>query len=350
VTTFQGVVAPPDHIIRELSERYPCVPFVTPEYLRACAAVGDTLCALLEQDGAAPTGGTIGSLSSGRLSSLLQIPSAPRLSDPSRYWQQLQSFCRRRRIWQLRVQTYASECADIPRLRGENVRYSRIEHVIGLQSGFTLSAHHQRNVRDAERAGLTMSATRSAADHELHRSLVAASLRRRIARLQDDSTLDAMLARGASHDVATGLPFELALLASGAAEIFQARCRGEVLASLFALRAPQAVYYRTGGTSQAGLALGASKFLVAACARRFQDQGVRAFNLGGSGPAPTGLWRFKAGFGGEQRPLEAVEASTEPALIGALRRMAAIRHRWRPASPGGGRSELPSPAAEAPSD
>jgi len=66
--------------------------------------------------------------------------------------------------------------------------------------------------------------------------------------------------------------------------------------------------------------------------------------------APSGLWRFKAGFGGEQRPLEAVEASTEPALIGALRWIAATRHRWRAASPSAGQSELPSPAAETPSD
>jgi hypothetical protein len=357
VSTFHGLLAPPDHIVRQLSEQYPRVPFVTPEYVQAYAAIGEIPCALLANKGDARAGGTIGSVKKGRLSSFLQISSAPRLSDPSRFWPQLQSFCRWRRIWHLLVQTYASECADIPRLRGENLRYPRFEHVIGLQNGgrLALSAQHQRSVSKAERAGLTITATRSAGDHELHKSLLTASLHRRSARLDDDASLDAMLARRASHDLAAGLPFELALLASGAAEIFQARRGAEVLASLFALRAPAAVYYRSGGTSELGMSLGASAFLVAACAQRFQDEGKREFNLGGSGPSPTGLWRFKSGFGSEQRALEAVEVSTEPALIGALRWVSAIRHRRRArgsASAGAGsagQSEQPSPTPATPS-
>jgi hypothetical protein len=328
VATFHSVLSPSESVVRGISAQYPCVPFVTPEYLRACAATGEIPCALLETDG--DVLGTIGTLRAGRLSSHLQIPSAPQVPDPGRYWQALQSFCRRRRIWGLMVQTFASEPVVIPPLIGETLRYSRIEHRIVLQDrSLSLSANHQRNVNKAREAGLTVTATRSAADLQLHSSLVKGSLQRRTARLEDKPPLEATLVQRANSDLAAALPFESALLSFGAAEIFQARRGAEVLSSLFALRAPQAVYYRSGGTSGLGMTLGASTFLVAALAQRFQDEGLRAFILGGSDRPPTGLWRFKSGFGGEQRTLEAIEVSTEPAVVGALRWVRGVARRWR---------------------
>jgi hypothetical protein len=334
VRTFHGLLSPPERVVCAVSEQHPCVPFVTPEYLRACAAVGDIACALLQTDGNAVVGGTIGGLRAGRLSSLLQVPSAPPVADPDWYWGQLQSFCRRRRVWRLMVQTFASEPVVIPALRGETLRYSRIEHRLPLQDGrrLALSSNHQRNVNKARDAGLTVTATRSAADLQLHNSLVIGSLQRRTARLEDAASLEATLVQRANNDSVVALPFESALLACGAAELFQARRGDEVVSSLFALRAPQAAYYRSGGTSELGMTLGASTFLVAALAQRFQDEGRRAFILGGSDKPPTGLWRFKSGFGGEQRVLEAVEVSTEPALITALRRVRGMP-LWRRAQP-----------------
>jgi len=331
LSTFESLISPPERVIRELTDHYPCVPFVTPEYIQACAAAGEIPCALLEREGELLSAGTIGFLRAGRLSSSLHIPTAPRLSDPGRYWQALQWFCRRRRIWRLLVQSFASNNAVIPRLQGETARYSRIEHVITLGHGgnLSLSPDRRRNVAKARRAGLTIAATRSASDLDLHASLVNAALHKRASRGEEIAVLGAASAPGASLETAAASPFDLALLAVGAAELFQARRGGEVLSSLFVIRAPQAVYSRSSGSSDLGMTLGAPTFVIAALAERFQEEGKREFNLGGSGPPSTGLWQFKAGFGGEQRPLEAVEVSTEPALIGALRWASAIPRRWR---------------------
>jgi lipid II:glycine glycyltransferase (peptidoglycan interpeptide bridge formation enzyme) len=91
----------------------------------------------------------------------------------------------------------------------------------------------------------------------------------------------------------------------GAGELFQAMHDGKVLSSILVLLAERGGYYQSAGTSPAGMACGASHFLVYEIAQSLQNRAIELFNLGGTEPQNAGLARFKAGFGTTTVALEA---------------------------------------------
>jgi len=114
---------------------------------------------------------------------------------------------------------------------------------------------------------------------------------------------------------------ELALLASGCGEIFQAVSGERVLSSSLVLRS--GAYYLSTGSSPDGLKLGSSPFLTWQIASILQQEGIRLFNLGGTGADNPGLRRFKAGFGAREVELQAAtfcpKSVVERKVHGSLR-------------------------------
>jgi hypothetical protein len=315
---FEAVLRPTERDISELSAQYPSVPFFTPSYMQACAAGGEVPCAFLLRDGSAIKSGVAGSLRTGRLGASLQIPTASAVPDPQSFWQQVQMFCKKHRVWNLSVQTFASDDASIPPLAGESVRRDRVEHVLALRPGepFKFSSNHRRNINKARRANVVLTTSRSNEDQGAHLRLMQQSIQRRTD-------------RGETIAIPRETGFHAALLQYGAADLFQARVEGELLTSILILRSATSRYYHSAGSSKHGMELGSSAFLVAALAEMFAAEGLATFNLGGAVADEEGLWRFKTGFGGEQRQLQSVDASTEPQFVRVLKYLTSLPGRIR---------------------
>lgn len=98
-----------------------------------------------------------------------------------------------------------------------------------------------------------------------------------------------------------------ALVKHGAAEFFRATQDNQVLSSILVLRASRGAYYHSAGTSQEGMSIGASHFLIRRVAEILRDDGMEKFNLGGADSSNPGLERFKTGFGCQAVQLEAAQ-------------------------------------------
>jgi hypothetical protein len=225
-------------------------------------------------------------LREGRLQRLLDIPSLPAASAGSAFWDGLFGFCRRESVTSLELGTFCSPPGvEIPTLGKHCARRARSEFVLALTGDLdsTLSPHHRRNVRKAQKTGLAVRQASSAAAASEHLALVRRSLDRRRAR--GEGTADT----GTSPD-------EAALLQTGAGVLFQALAGTTALSSVLILRAARAGYYQSAGTSHDGMTVGASHFLIHAIAERLAMEGAQVFNLGGADEGSS-LARFKQGFG-----------------------------------------------------
>ena len=95
-----------------------------------------------------------------------------------------------------------------------------------------------------------------------------------------------------------GLPPEFAVLAGGAATVFEARHKGHVIAAMVFLRHGKAASYFIGVSGAEGRVLGAHTLLLWQAGKAFSAEGLRRLDLGpvDSESAP-GLARFKLGAG-----------------------------------------------------
>ena len=243
----------------------------------------------------------------------LHIRSLPSLPEPETFWRGVMQSCRRLGVWGLQIDTYASPGAVIPQLPGELERRDRWEYALDLGCDNILdgvSTQHRRNISRASKAGLSICRTREASACTKHLELMDASTERRAH-------------RGEKVDPGQDSARPLALLASGAGEIFQAVIGEQVLSSILVLRSSQGAYYQSAGTLPEGMKLGASPFLVSQVAALVKQEGARVFNLGGAGAESPGLRRFKAGFGAREFELQAAsfcpKSAAERRLRGALR-------------------------------
>jgi lipid II:glycine glycyltransferase (peptidoglycan interpeptide bridge formation enzyme) len=142
---------------------------------------------------------------------------------------------------------------------------------------------HTYEIKRAGKAGLRIRRTRNSDACKWHVRLIDASLRRRTLR---GEVVDPVKAGTSYH----------ALLAAGAADLFQAVKDGNVIASNMVLLAPHAGYNHSQGASLEGMACGAAHFLVHEIAWALRVEGRTIFNLGGADQAEGGLERFKTGF------------------------------------------------------
>jgi len=305
---FEAVSNPSSADLAGLATSAPESPFHTAAYAAARGEMGDqvVLLALREADGRLAAGCTAFARK-GRLGGHLDLPSAR--SAPDAFWEGVVAHCRRRRQWRIYVGTFGAPVGThIPPLPGEQERRPRAEHVVSLADFRTeaLSTNHRRSIKKARAGGVTFEVRREPAVALEHVALMDASMDRRAGRGEDVSRTD-------------GAAQATALLRTGAGVCARAVRGGETLSSMLVLLAEKGGYYHSAGTSPAGMATGASPFLVAEVAAWLKAEGRSSFNLGGAMATEEGLHRFKRGFGGVEIPLEAVTVDLSPALVRLLR-------------------------------
>jgi lipid II:glycine glycyltransferase (peptidoglycan interpeptide bridge formation enzyme) len=281
----------------EVAALDPCNPFHTFEYAEAMRSLGTQPWLLLLKEDGRVIGGCTGFLRAGRIKRSLEIPSVPWISPAEIFWAGLSGFCRQKRVSELSLDSFASARTEIPSIPGELSRRVRVEYVLPLaNSDFSsgMSSNHKRNAQKAQKAGVTIERTTEVAASKDHVRLQDASMERRMDRGE------AVVA-----DAQTRTP--AALVKHGAAEFFRATRDGQVLSSILVLRAGRGAYYHSAGTSQEGMSIGASHFLIRQVAETLRHEGMEKFNLGGADASTPGLERFKTGFGCQAVQLEAAQ-------------------------------------------
>lgn len=295
---FEGIVHPSDAIIDSVSALAPCNPFNSRAYAAAQQQVGQVPVALVLAAGSSLVAACIGYMGGRPVARTLEIPSAPDLPSDSpaaaqSYWHDLMNFCRSHDVVQLELGSFSTQRLELPQLREQISRRTRREYVLDLQGPLPKpSSNHRRNISRAQKLGIDVRRTRDSDALGDHTALMSSSMERREQRGETVPTVHAD-------------PFDSALLACDAAELFQAHDGRSVLSSILILRAPSGAYYHSAGTSPDGMQLGASQFLISSIASILQKEGLHLFNLGGAGDEAPGLQRFKSGFGAREIPLEA---------------------------------------------
>lgn len=280
-------------IIAELSARAPANPFATASFFESRRRVGCSTWVLGLRDNAGALECGCGAfLRRGRLDRTLVISSLPAVGADSSFWSGLRDFCAQHAVTKLELGTFGSPPGvEIPRLSNHGTSRSRSEFVLGLAADLAtmLSANHRRNVKRAQQAGLVVWRTQTAEGLSVHQALMTDSIDRR-------------RRRGENIPGIRPSPEHVALLESGAGELYQALRAGTVLSSALVLLGPKGGYHQSAGTSPDGMAVGASHFLIHSIALQLSAEGAQIFNLGGADEG-SGLARFKEGFGASRVPL-----------------------------------------------
>lgn len=306
---------PCDAVFAEIEQLPPYQPFNTLFYARSRAALGEQPYVFLQRQGGTVTAACVGFLVRGRLSRRLEIPSFAGPAAGTQFAAGLEDFCRAQRVWDVDVCTFGSEPTTIPQLGQQLERRPRWEFVLDITQELqpaAFSTNHRRNVERARKAGVRIVPCTDRAAAAAHLQAMNSSTLRRQQRGEDVA-------------LSQGVAKIDALLAAGAAEIFQARSSDDaVLSSIVVLRSSRAAYYHSAGTTAEGMKLGASPFLITGVAAALRARGIREFNLGGAEPENAGLYRFKTGFGAAVRPLEAAVFSCVSKLARRLRSAAQL--------------------------
>jgi hypothetical protein len=274
-----------------LQESAPGVPFLTAEYALARQQLGDS--PLILQQGSEIC---LAFLKVGRVTSGLEITSLP-FTPSQAFLSGLIDLCRDRRIYETALHTYGSPTLTIPKLPRETERRARTEFVMDLSvpSGdWKVGETHRRLIRRAEKNAVSVRRVR-AEGLEAHLSMCRHSMSRR----QE---------RGEVVFSVADSPEIPSIVLSGAGDLFQAVRNDAVLSSMLVIRSSASAYYHSAGTSQEGMELGASHFLVHSVARTLQNESVNIFNLGGAEIENPGLRAFKSRFGTRAVETEAVSA------------------------------------------
>lgn len=284
-------------------------PFCTAEYAKAMQAGGRDVWIIVIETKDGPDA-ALALIRRGRLSTELEIESTPRSASED-FWQQVRSLCKRCKVTDLVVGSFASGPFTLPTLEGEIARRNRYEFVLRLPENGELTAlsnNHKRNIRKAQNAGISIRRTRENVEWiSEHLALMRKSSDRRIR-------------RGESVVIDGDGVLQSALLKAGAGELFQAIHEGQVSSSIFVVLSRRTGYYQSAGTSPEGMSIGASHFLVSSVAGILAGEGREMFNLGGAEEGSS-LARFKSGFGAEAVALPAATYYVGPVWKKKLRSM-----------------------------
>lgn len=285
--------APPR--LADAASLVPHNPFITAAFVASRRWLGEQPWLLGLEDNAHLVSACAAFMRVGRLNRSIDIVSLPEIAHSDAFWGGLFQFCSRSGVSELRINSYASTAVSIPTLLGERDRHHRCEYVLDLETAEPwagITAHHRRNIARARKRGLEIRRATSRDACEAHARLMRASMQRRYD-------------RGESVSLELYDRESLAVIHSGAGELFQAVGKGELLSSMLILRSAVGGYLQTAGTSPEGMTCGASHLLVSSVATTLQAEGARVFNMGGAGPEQPGLQKFKAGFGTRTVNLEA---------------------------------------------
>jgi hypothetical protein len=306
-------------IVSELGTLLPANPFAAASFFESKRQVGYATWVLgLRDDASRLDCGCGAFLRTGKLNRTLEILSLPAVGADSSFWDGLRKFCRYHGVTKLELGTFASPPGvEIPALGTQCTRRSRCEFVLDLEGDLAamLSTNHTRNVKRARKAGLAVTRTRSVEAAITHQALMSQSMARRRSRGENVGRI------GPSRE-------DIALLQSGAGELFQALRDATVLSSVLALRAPNGGYYQSAGTSPEGMAVGASHFLIHCIASQLRADGAQIFNLGGA-DEESSLARFKQGFGASRVPLPSASCYIGPSWRRWVSRGLALIHFGR---------------------
>lgn len=264
----------------------------------------------------------------GTLHRSFEITVFPELGARHGFWDALSAFAERSSVTQLLVEQISAAFSDepmIPSLQGETERYSNIRmYVWNLADSSwdrAISANHRRNIGRARKQGVGLASLSPADAVSVHLKLIGASLTRRSA-------------RGEPTNFASDEREVHEVLGTGRAEMFQASLDGEIVSSMIVYTLGPFAYYDSGGTSQPGMSVGASHFLMYSIAGLLRDRGISSLNLDVASVAAGGLARYKAEFGAEQWMVERVRCNLRsPARVfrNVVRR--GLR-RWMPGAIG----------------
>lgn len=282
---------------QEVAALDPRNPFYTPNYVNSRRRLGfQPWLFFMRQENALITGCTAFS-KSGRLTKTLEIPSFCSIPDGNTFWDGLIRFCKKSKISNLTLNSFASNRVSIPSLPEKTEQRNRTEYVLYLKNSALrdqLSSNHRRNIRRGIKADLQMRCATTEQACGEHARLGQASMVRRNNR-GESVPLDIQTERF------------LAFIETGAGELYQAISDREVLSSVLILKAEKGAYYQSAGTSPEGMKTGASHFLIYSIAEALQKESMELFNLGGADESQTGLKRFKSGFGATEVKLEAAQ-------------------------------------------
>ncbi len=265
---------------------------------------GDEPWTFLERRGTTEIPIAFGAIKRGSIRAALDVCVLPTIEHTAETWRALAAFVSRFDITDLLVESIGlpSSQVAVPTLAGEVQRYSAVKlYVMRLDApdwDQNISSNHRRNIRKATKAGVTIVRAESDEALRAHNQLIKASLQRRAH-------------RGEPTNLASSEEEIEMILKSGAAELYQAWLGDEIVSSkmLYTIERRYA-YYDTGGTSPAGMSVGASHLLMHTMMRELHGRGIVTLNLDVASKAAGGLARFKKDFGAEEWRVDRVICDT----------------------------------------
>ncbi len=289
MSSAEFVALPADSAyIQQLCDAEPGNSFRTPEYFASRERLGwESRVVGLKPSGDEGLFAACGAfLKRSKLDLFMEIQSLPAVNLDSPFWTGLRSHCNTIGVTSIDLGTFGSVAGvEIPPLSDRCSRSERCEFHLDLSGGLLkrMSSSHRRNVKKAEKRGLTVVRSKTEESARAHERLRGQSFERRKER--GESVPD------------TGMITEhMSVLDSGSGEIFQAIGGEDVLSSVLVLHAPDGAYYQSAGTAPDGRNVGASHFLIHKMAVEFAQAGRASFNLGGAEQG-TSLASFKQDFG-----------------------------------------------------
>jgi hypothetical protein len=297
--TFFATIAPTLALQDSISALSPESPFNTKAYAAALASGNSQPVALGLNKASEPVCGCIAALAGSRWNRRLEVFSAPRLIDPTTFWNGVAEFCLEHNVCDLDVQTFASLNPEMPELDNRLSYRERSEFIVDLRTAPVIdmcSANHKRSIKKAAKEGYEIRRSASLEDYTTHVQLMQASMSRRSERGENVPTPGVQ-------------DFDFAILQHGAGELFQVISNGRTFASILILLSATSGYYHSAGTLPEGMKSGASPFLINEVGALLAGEGYATLNLGGVDPGADGLRRFKSGFGAHEVTLSAARYS-----------------------------------------
>ncbi|MGI8507851.1 MAG: GNAT family N-acetyltransferase [Gemmatimonadaceae bacterium] len=311
-------------LLASAADAHPTNPFLTTAYARSRERLGERLYMFSTAENSGPEAWCPAFLQRRRYGAAIEFPSLTVLGDSAAFVDSVTQFCNTTGTIEIGLHTFGLAhsvvAPDLAAFGGETARHHRREFLIKLASDdilAKLSRSHRQRVRQAQRAGLLLERRRDVAACTEHALLMSQSMARRRARGED-----------APGDAQT-TPL-LAMLETGAGELFRAVRDGQVLSSMLVLRAERGGYDQSSGSSPEGMTAGAAQFLIYETAEALRAEGSAVLNLGGVRPDETGLRDFKSHFGGTEIESEATDTLRPTTLLkvsGAVRSLLAGARR-----------------------
>ena len=247
----------------------------------------------------------------------LRLPSFPRLLDNSpgvlsEFWAALTAYCRSNRVQSVNIASFEAKqpLTSAPAIGKIESIEERREFFVDLCADeeallAICSSNHRRNIRKAKKMELDCVKSINLDDFVAHLDAFEHTKNRREAR--DEGV------------IGLNRSFCEKLIISGEAFLLQLRKNNEVMSSFLIIETPKSAFYFSGGTTEAGMKLGASQALMWEVMLDLKQRGVKTLTLGGAPDGGTdGLNRYKLGFGAYEVNASNYQIRTGGPVIAAI--------------------------------